>query len=99
MFDCLSVLRSGNVGVFRFMRMWECGFEKRWLDRYRGPYEQCIVKSRNPRMTALKLPNFHSAFIVLFLGLGISLVAFAIENATTFVKNVISKRIRGPISK
>jgi hypothetical protein len=81
---CRSMLRSGNAEVFRFIRMWECGFVKRWLDRYRGPFEQCIAKSRNPRMTALKLPNFYSAFIVLFLGLGISLVTFAIENAATF---------------
>ena len=59
--------------------MWEYGLVNHWLDIYRGRFEQCILKTTKPRMTAMKLKDLYSAFIILFLGVGISLVVLLYE--------------------
>ena len=60
--------------------MWESGILNHWLDTYRGRYEQCIIQPKSPRMTALKLADLYTAFIILSLGIGLSCLALFYEN-------------------
>ena len=62
------------------MQMWEYGFIDHWYSRYRGRYEQCIVRPLSPRMSPLKLEHLYSVFILLLLGITVSFVAFVLEH-------------------
>jgi hypothetical protein len=62
------------------MYLWEFGLSKQWFGKlYRGRFEQCIVKPVGPRMTALKLQDLYSAFIILAFGTAVSLLVLVFE--------------------
>ena len=69
------------------MQMWEYGLISHWHSRYRGRYEQCIIKPLKARMSVLKLEHLYSAFMLLIFGISISLVVFFGEQIIKFVKN------------
>jgi hypothetical protein len=73
--------------------MWENGHWNHIKDRYAKRTDKCSTDQlRRSRPTPLKISNFSSAFLFLFIGLSLSFLVFVLEHVK-FVKG------RGTVSK
>ena len=61
------------------MILWETGLMDQWVKQYTRNSEKCILKPVKPEKVPLKMNELSSIFIILGLGLGLSLIAFTHE--------------------
>jgi hypothetical protein len=69
-----------ELNAHRMQYLWETGLLNHWVRKYTPNVDKCLKS--NPRATrnlALKLIDLSSAFVLLTIGYGITLVAFVSE--------------------
>ena len=74
----IKELNSFNVN--RMQYLWETGLLNYWLRKYTPNVDKCLKS--NPRATrnvSLKLIDLSSAFVLLTIGVGISIIALVAE--------------------
>ncbi len=71
---------TGVASDFRIQTTWETGLNSYWYKSYRPVREVCRTQDRVlPQNTSLKLEDLSSAFLLLGVGLGLSVLAFLVE--------------------
>ena len=69
------------------MILWETGLMDQWVKQYTRNSEKCIFKPVKPEKVPLKLNEFYGIFIILGLGLVLSLLALTREVWRVKMKN------------